>query len=653
MKAALFFLIVLIFCSSALLSQTNLIDSLKSELNGAEEDSGKVILLNSLSRNLLNCNPDEALKYAERAEALSVEINYVEGHIDAILHRSGVEQTRGNFDNSIDLVNEGLQLSEKYGLRRKTAEAKSDLGIIHFVVGNYAVAIENFLNALEIAEQMEDDILISQLITNIGSVYYKTGDKERALYYFNKSLPVYERLNKISELAVIKLNIGAIYRDEKKFDDAKELFNQSLDLAHQTGDSLRVSFALNNLSGLYYDLEDYETSLKYLLKSYHIKNRLGSKADIAHSLGNIGSLYAEIGDLEKALDYSQKSLDLAEELNASSIILSSYEILSEIYSVKKDSANAYKYLLLYNSLKDSLDEQNNAKIIEAQNGYETKRILTENEKLLLENEYRDDIIFYQRIIVAVSIALIILVSVFAVTFRRQKNKLDRLNTLKDKFFSIVAHDLRNPINSIQNISEALTADYDELDEKDKSELTGILQKSSRMLTELISNLFTWSTFQQGMMSYNPEKFNITSTLKETAEILKHSAADKKIELKNLDSPDLYVFADKQMTDSIIINLISNAIKFSNSNSLVTLSVKENDSQAVILIEDNGIGIPDNIKESLFKFDSSVSSRGTEGEKGTGLGLLICKEFVEMNKGKIWFESEVDAGSKFYVSLPLA
>ena len=96
-----------------------------------------------------------------------------------------------------------------------------------------------------------------------------------------------------------------------------------------------------------------------------------------------------------------------------------------------------------------------------------------------------------------------------------------------------------------------------------------------------------------------------------------------------------------------------AIKFSNTNSTVVISVEKNDSQAVILVDDNGIGIPDSIKESLFKFESGVSSRGTKGEKGTGLGLLICKEFVEINKGKIWYESEVGAGSKFYVSLPLA
>jgi signal transduction histidine kinase len=225
--------------------------------------------------------------------------------------------------------------------------------------------------------------------------------------------------------------------------------------------------------------------------------------------------------------------------------------------------------------------------------------------------------------------------------------------LKDKFFSIVAHDLRNPVNSVQNISDALANDYDEINDSDKAELAGILQKSANKLTDLISNLFTWSTFQQGIISYSPTNFNVTKSLNENIEILKRSAADKHVVLNHAANSDLDIFADKKMVDSIIVNLITNAIKFSSPDSIVTISAREKDSLAEILIEDSGTGIPEDIQASLFKIDETKSLPGTDGEKGTGLGLLICKEFVEINNGNIWFESEVGVGSKFFVSFPLA
>jgi signal transduction histidine kinase len=249
--------------------------------------------------------------------------------------------------------------------------------------------------------------------------------------------------------------------------------------------------------------------------------------------------------------------------------------------------------------------------------------------------------------------MILLASIFAAVFLKQKNKLDKLNSLKDNFFSVVAHDLRNPVNSIQNIAGVLSSDYDEINEKDKAELTSILQKSANMLTSLISNLFTWSTFQQGINNYNPEKFNISLSLKDTTDVLKHNASDKDIKLEYTAASDLYITADKKMIDSVVLNLITNAIKFSPSNSVIKISVYKEGSFAEILVADNGVGISEETQKLLFKFDKKIISRGTGGEKGSGLGLLICKEFVEKNKGTIRFESEVGKGSKFFVRLPLA
>jgi signal transduction histidine kinase len=271
----------------------------------------------------------------------------------------------------------------------------------------------------------------------------------------------------------------------------------------------------------------------------------------------------------------------------------------------------------------------------------------------LENQHREDIIYYQRIIVLISVILIILISIFAFIFLKQKNKLNKLNSLKDKFFSVVAHDIRNPVSTILSISDELVEDFDEISNQEKEQLISILQKSTIMLNELISNLFAWSSFQRGFISFNPENFDVNKISADTVEILNLNASEKKIILNYAGTPGLVVNADKKMVESVLMNLINNAVKFTPQEGAISVSVKKIESFAEILVEDNGVGIPVDVQKSLFKIETSKSSNGTEGEKGTGLGLLICKEFVEINKGKIWVESEPGIGSRFFVRFPLA
>jgi len=236
--------------------------------------------------------------------------------------------------------------------------------------------------------------------------------------------------------------------------------------------------------------------------------------------------------------------------------------------------------------------------------------------------------------------------------KQQNEELTEINKTKDKFFSIIAHDLINPFNSLLGISELLLENFDSFEKEKIKEFIGYISLTSNQAFKLLENLLEWSRIQQGMLKPLIQKRNLKTIVKEI-ELLNDGIAKKKsIKLSNHIIDDVFINGDVEMIKSILRNLISNAIKYTKFNGLVRISVSCSSSEAIIAVQDNGIGIPMDKMEKLFLMDKNISTKGTDGESGNGLGLLICKGLAELQAGKLWMESEVDKGSTFYFSLPL-
>ena len=235
---------------------------------------------------------------------------------------------------------------------------------------------------------------------------------------------------------------------------------------------------------------------------------------------------------------------------------------------------------------------------------------------------------------------------------KQKKELVELNATKDKFFSIIAHDLRSPISTLITLSEVLKTDLELLTQEQTHEILSSLHDLSRNYLKLLDNLLQWSRIQTGRMEPAPENFDIVRQIHDTTAFYKASAFEKKIELTNTTSGALPVFADKNMVRTILRNLISNALKYTPSNGKVEVGLKSDNGWAEISIKDSGIGMTPTARENLFRIDQAFSTPGTANEKGTGLGLILCKEFIEKNKGRIVVESEPGNGSLFSFTLPL-
>ncbi len=231
--------------------------------------------------------------------------------------------------------------------------------------------------------------------------------------------------------------------------------------------------------------------------------------------------------------------------------------------------------------------------------------------------------------------------------------LRELNSAKDKLFSIISHDLRNAFSSIRGYSELLSFEYDDMEERERRTMIERLEMASGNLSRLLENLLVWARVQTDSVEHNPEKMRVDYLVQQAIRLYASQAADKKIALRAGLLTDAPVFADANMIDSVIRNLVSNAIKFTPSGGAVTITMLNAGNWVQVEVKDSGVGIPPEMIEQLFQVGSNFSTLGTEQERGTGLGLLLCKELVSLNGGKIWAESKPGIGSRFYVSLPKA
>ncbi len=232
-----------------------------------------------------------------------------------------------------------------------------------------------------------------------------------------------------------------------------------------------------------------------------------------------------------------------------------------------------------------------------------------------------------------------------------ESNLQELNAQKDKFFSIIAHDLRNPISSIKHLLELLANQYDELAIDEQKEFIGLLSESSDNLFKLLDNLLMWARTQVGSVQINRELINIYLISDNNLSLMKLNADNKKIKLINKIPENTTAFADMNMIDTVMRNLISNSLKFSDEGDTITVDSEITDDFVTVKIADTGIGMSEEIQNKLFKIDKQITSVGTKQEKGTGLGLILCKEFVEKHGGKIWAKSKEGKGTVIYFTLP--
>ena len=399
-----------------------------------------------------------------------------------------------------------------------------------------------------------------------------------------------------------------------------------------------------------------------------VLEELGDRYPIAVYQTYMADIYKEKGDLKTALDYANKSLKIGEEEGLKEQIRDASLKLSELYQSAQNFEQAYQYQSQYLAYRDSINnDETIRKIADLRTEYEVSRKQIEVDLLNTSAEN-------QRILVINLILIVLVIAAVAYLFfhrsrarlklnklisqqkletETQRDQLELLNETKDKFFSIISHDLRSPVANFKGVSYIMKKLVDAYDKDKLIHLCEQLDKSATELTTLLDNLLQWALSQQGRFPHNPEKIDIYPLLASTFSVLDSTARAKNIEMTHFIEGKLELFVDKNSAETIIRNLISNALKFTPEGGKVTLTASVYINMAEIKITDNGVGMPAETVNSLFDFKAKKSKWGTKGEKGVGLGLFLVKDFAELNEGSISVESEEGVGSTFIVNLPLA
>ena len=333
----------------------------------------------------------------------------------------------------------------------------------------------------------------------------------------------------------------------------------------------------------------------------------------------------------------------------------------------KQWEKALNCYIKYANAKDSyFSMENSNKLVELEKNYEFQK---KEDKILAEKKANDEkyrtIILFSIIISVIIIAFSIVLSIYykqKVKANRQLNELNaelsiknkelqEVNFTKDKFFSIIAHDLKNPIGNFKSVTTLISESYDDFTEEDRIEFINLLKDSAQNLYSLLENLLQWSRSQRGLIKAEKVVFNLKELTAKLFGLLSHSANAKQISLESNVNEDVKVFADMNLLNTVLRNLISNSIKFTKENGSITLSTSDDDENTIISVSDTGVGMEKEKLDKLFRIDVNVSSPGTSNEAGTGLGLVLCKEFIEIQDGSIRVESEQGKGTTFYINLP--
>ncbi len=616
-----------------LFAQHSSIQDLTLELSQAPEDSNKVYLYFQMADRFLHTHPEQSKEY----------------------------------------IANGDQLSRKLGFTKGNAMAFNSLANLEWAQGNLREAISYLIESKNLAREIEDNDLIAKNIACIGLIYRAAGNHQVALFHYREAIQLFIKSKNTKRIAVLYNNLGKCFLEMGILDSSTYYFETALPLAENSLPLLLPHLAFNYADALYRQ-KKYVEAEKHLLNSLELATQYEDERNDIRAKQLLADIRFKQGKIDEAESLVKEALQNAERIKLEKENYQGYVTLAKIYRTKNDFDLAYHYLNLYNVYRDSIQQESMQARLDFLNFEQQQK-----EILLLTHEKAFEKAMRQRqkySIYILSFLLVVIALLAYVLYRgrhrkstankllqlknteinhqkeemsAQADKLHNLNQLKNKLFSIISHDLRSPLNTLSGSLNLVQNGL--IDQQEFQSFVPELIKNVSFTTTLLDNMLHWAKNQLEGTVINPEKINIKSLAKLNTESFQQQANHKNVTLINQIESKIYVFADEIMVQIVLQNLLTNAIKFCRSGDTITLSCLLKDNFAIVCVADTGRGISQENLTKLFDVNS-FSTRGTANEKGTGLGLMLCKDFIEKNSGKIWVDSTVNQGSTFCFSLML-
>ena len=661
--------------------QTNEIDSLTIQLAYQKQDSSKVNTSVKLIKALYDVKDyKKALMYIDQTEKLSNQLNFTRGIADANYYKALIYSEKNDYYNAIDHFTKARNYYQSINDALSIAQVNNSIGLIEISRGNYATGLKLSLSALQIFEEQKLPEQLSIAYNNLAEAYYNTHQIDRALEYNFKALGVREQLSDSIGIKSSTKNIAELYSARREHRRAIEFYEKLLALINPEKDKKLKGDILAKIGNEYLQFNDYDKAAEYLVEGLKFNRTINNNDGILSALNAIANLNIKQTNIKLAEIQLDEAYQLAQNSDNKVELLKNYKLQKELDSIKGAFQGAFQWQTRYYKLKSELEDSELSQLQENIIGLDNENLLEPaqhepiNESLEPSGKSLETIKnlkFYMYVLIAALIAaitfLIIVLSkrktdtqlvenykhqneqikLHSENISKQIADLEEINKVKDRLFSIVSHDLKDSISSIKGFIDLLREEG--ISQEEFYELIPELSENADNASLLLFNLLNWSKTQMQNLKPNPELFNIQEVFQTKIALIEQKVEQKRIVIIDESQRDL-IYADKSMIEIVIQNLLTNAVKFCRIGDMITVSNKNLNGTSLLCVEDSGIGIAKENIDKLFK-SNAFTTVGTKNEKGTGLGLSICKELVELNNGRIWVESTLNVGTKFYVELP--
>ncbi|HNX55727.1 MAG TPA: ATP-binding protein [Prolixibacteraceae bacterium] len=646
-------------------------DSLLQLVNTADVQKKAGIFL-ELARASIK-DSAKANYYNRKAFAIATAQNQKKEQATSVYLAAKILFTSRNFTEAIKEYEKAIPYYQHINDSTGMTTCYSYIGISNFNLSKNKEAIAAYLEGLRLSKNDPD--YSAELLANIGLAHDVMDNFTEAISYYKKALALNQSIRDTGSMAIDYDYLGITYSRLKKPDSSLVNYNKALILFKKMKKEDRYAVSLTNTAWVLQNYPDsLDKALNYFNTAWKKFQELGwnhYEPDINHGIGNILS---KQGKYNEAIVLLKKSISQAIALKREFLLKKQiYGALAETYQKKGDYRNAYENQILYTQYNDSaVQKEKFEQISRLEKQYETEKKQNEIMRLQSREELMNVELHKNKQLKTLGFVTACLLLFFVMyvlskyydkiklnklletknkRIEQSESELRQLNAAKNKFFSIIAHDLKNPFHNIIGYSQLLTSEYDNFNETERKKFAASINQSTNNVFRLLQNLLEWSRAQTGRLVFLPREIDFGHILKNALSVLRPLADQKQISIELDYDEELTIFADPQMIETVLRNLINNAIKFTPEHGKITISARLANEQVEIRITDTGIGIAEKEAQTLFKIDSTIKRKGTNNEDGSGLGLILCKEFVHKHNGSISVESTPGKGSSFYFILP--
>lgn len=523
------------------------------------------------------------------------------------------------------------------------------LGFANQRIGEMDEGLKYALMCYELCIAQNDLEMQSSVLNNLGNIYMINGEDSVATHYFSQTISIERKLNRRQNLAIRLGNLATAYKKQGKLHEALAAVTEGLEIDREVGRADKIAVRLHQMGEVLLGLKRYDEAMMYERESLGYFEEEGSNYGMSVTLQSMGEIEETRGNDTSAQNYYKQALSHAEKEENKLLI---QRISQRLYYLNRvhNPAEALAYYERYIALRDTVfNADNQRQLNDFRIQYETRE--KESQIILQQAEIRQAKLHRTLLFVAILFALTIATMLYLLNRQRKKQnrKLSELNATKDKLLSIISHDLKSPIIAQKVALDSIINDSESNTSALQSKLKSFSEATESQLS-LVHNLLNWASLQTGRMKCNPTVFNLSDAALKVIDLYTISAQNKNLRLIPDIDKECLVYADKQMINTVIRNLLNNAIKFSMSYSDITISVHCLAENTCLTITDKGVGMSQHQIEDLLIYGKNHSMKDTVGERSSGLGLIVCKDLLEANNSSLIIDSEENKGTSMSFKL---